>query len=269
MLRNLWRRLNPRPAETAAKPPRDAALAELRLELPRCRSLNEQDWQRLALAATQLERRWAWEGAQGLTLTAAMRARVSLLAAWPVIELGLHWLDRVPGVILYPDAFVVPVEEMDEYGVVHVYEDVRAGEAWGHGLLVLSWADVAASGQRQGFDVVAHEIAHVLDARGGCGPGCPPLPPGIQPEQWRQVTLRTQQQVATAHRLDGAEADDSPVLEVEAAEDPAELFAYASEWFFDAPEALRARHPDYFRLLQGFYEPESARNGQNERHAGG
>jgi len=259
MLRDLWRRLSAR--ATANDPALAQALAELGQELPRCRLLEEPRWQQLVSAATQLDRRWAWEGAQGVTPTPAMRARVSLLAAWPVLELGLHWLDRVPGVILYPDAFVVPVEEMDEYGVVHVYQEVRAGEAWGHGLLVLSWADVAASGRGEGLDVVAHEIAHVLDARGGCGPGCPPLPTGIRPEHWRRVADLTQQQILAAHDCDGAAAEAAPALTIDAAESAAELFAYASEWFFDCPELLQTRHPDYFDLLRRFYAPDPPARG--------
>ena len=69
--------------------------------------------------------------------------------------------------IVYPDEFLVPYEEEDEAGVVHSGRDLRSGEAWERGPLVISLRDVHARPEWEGYNVVIHECAHKLDMRTG------------------------------------------------------------------------------------------------------
>jgi len=48
------------------------------------------------------------------------------------------------------------------------------------------------------------------------------------------------------------------LLDEYAAEDPAEFFAVATEFFFERPRALRARHPDLYTQLRVFYRQDPA-----------
>ena len=101
---------------------------------------------------------------------------IALLAARPVLTLGTGAYGDFHTFILYPDEFIAEEEFEDEAGVVTRGRDLRAGEAWARGPVVLSMADVMDSAQGQGFDVVVHELAHQLDQLNGDMDGFPPLP---------------------------------------------------------------------------------------------
>jgi Mlc titration factor MtfA (ptsG expression regulator) len=72
-------------------------------------------------------------------------------------------------------------EQLDEHGVVHEYDEVLSGEALEGGPVMLSWRDVRSSGRSaaEGYNVVIHEFAHVLDMADGLADGVPPLPADI------------------------------------------------------------------------------------------
>ena len=68
-----------------------------------------------------------------------------------------------------PTRCVARREIEDEDGVVHAYDEVLAGEAMSGGPVMLSWRDVADAGESaaDGYNVVIHEFAHVIDMRDG------------------------------------------------------------------------------------------------------
>ena len=47
-----------------------------------------------------------------------------------------------------------------------------------------------------------------------------------------------------------------PSIDAYAATSTAELFAVATEWFFDRPADLRARMPELYELLRDFYDQQ-------------
>jgi len=124
------------------------------------------------------------EAAGGLAVDETMRTRVAALACLPILELGLDCYDGFASVILYPGEFIVRREHVDEAGVVHVGDDVLSGEAWEAGPVILGWEDVEASGQGEGYNVVAHEFAHKLDLLDGAVNGLPPLHRGMSVAEW-------------------------------------------------------------------------------------
>ncbi len=190
------------------------------------------------------------EGAQGFPVDESMRLNIATQACLPVLGLGYDWLDDLPRVIVYPDEFIPLIEEIDEIGLVHRREEIRAGEAWSGGPLVLSWSDVEAFPiQGEAYNVVFHEIAHVLDMREGGEPnGFPPLPEDLPAARWTEVFSAAYTDMNT--RLDRGEETE---LDPYAADAPEEFFAVASETFLVTPSRLRAAYPAVYAQLAAFY----------------
>lgn len=177
---------------------------------------------------------------------------VALLAAQPVLGLGTHWYRSFQTFILYPGEFVADLQEMDEFGLVHEGEEVRAGEAWAHGPVVLAMDEVWASGQGEGYNVVAHELAHQIDQANGDMDGFPPLHRDMDRAAWTEVFSQAWQRLNA--QLD---QDIEPDLDPYAAESPAEFFAVATELYFDVPDWLADVHPALHQQLQRFYRPDT------------
>lgn len=135
---------------------------------------------------------------QGLQLTSQMQARIALLFALPVLELGAECLDGFNEILLYPTPFVVEDEWQDEIGLVHSGPVVQSGQSWEQGPIVLNWQDVQDSFDLSGFNLVIHEAVHKLDMRnGGVATGVPPIrcarwPPGstICTPRWKACRTR-------------------------------------------------------------------------------
>jgi MtfA peptidase len=194
------------------------------------------------------------QGAGGLQLDAAMRVRIAALACLPILELGLDSYRDFVTVIVYPDEFVVPDREYeDDDGVVHVGDDVLSGEAWDRGPVVLAWADVEASGQGDGYNVVAHEFAHKLDLLDGTIDGMPPLHHEMRRGDWIAAF-----ETAFADLRARVERGETPWLDPYAAEDPGEFFAVCAEMFFDVPAELRDHYPAVYSQLAAFFRQDPA-----------
>jgi Mlc titration factor MtfA (ptsG expression regulator) len=197
------------------------------------------------------------EPAHELVLDDAMRTRIAALACLPILELGLDWYAGFVAVVVHPDAFVIRDREIeDEDGVVHIGDDVLSGEAWEFGPVILSWRDIEASGQGEGFNVVAHEFAHKLDLQSGEGDGTPPLPAGMRLAEWRAVF--DDAYAALDRQL---AAGDEPWIDPYAAEDPGEFFAVCVELFFDVPAALQTELPAVYAQLARFFRQDPAARG--------
>lgn len=154
-------------------------------------------------------------------------------------------------IILYPDEFLRPREEVDEAGVVHVFRDILAGESWHGGPLVLSIADVRASGRREGFNVVLHEFAHKLDMLNGDANGFPPLHRGMKSADWARDFGAAYEDLCA--RVD---AGEDTVVDPYASTDPAEFFAVATEMFFEVPDLLADAYPAVYAQMRQFYRQD-------------
>ena len=151
-------------------------------------------------------------------------------------------------IILYPDAFLRPREETDEAGVVHHSRDILVGESWHGGPLILSIADVEASGRADGVNVILHEFAHKLDMLNGDANGFPPLHRGMSAADWAREFSAAYDDFC--RRIDRGE--DTPI-DPYAASDPAEFFAVLTEVFFEMPHVLYGEYTAVYHQLQQFY----------------
>ncbi len=91
--------------------------------------------------------------------------------------------------------------------------------------------------------MVLHELAHLFDMDGTGADGVPALMDARSGEAWRALARDEMRRARTGRS----------VLRSYAATDRAELFAVATEQFFERPARLRARHPELFEALVAFF----------------
>jgi hypothetical protein len=239
-----WRR--DRILERYAIPP--DAFAEAVAALPILRGLSSEELARLREQASLLIHGKAFSAAGGADVDDATQLAIALQACLLTLNLSEHSYRGWNEIILYPDEFLRDREEMDEAGVVHRSRDILAGESWHGGPLVLSIADVAASGQADGFNVVLHEFAHKLDMLNGDANGFPPLHHGMDASAWARDFGAAYEDLCA--RVD---AGEDTLLDPYASTAPAEFFAVLTEAFFEMPDRVHAEYPALYRHLQQFY----------------
>lgn len=246
--------------------------------LPFIAALPDHDLSRLKQLAEALLEKKTFTGAGGLELSDEVAVLIAAQAALPVLNLTLDLYRDMPGVIVYPSAFIIPQAQVDEAGVVHEWRAPVSGEALdAGGAVVLSWEDVEDT-EAPGYNVVIHEFAHKIDMMNGSANGRPPfLAPfhaGIDMQEWRRVFLAAFENFRVRveqleSRLPQHFNEDNPAhaalydqlcaglpLDPYAAEHPAEFFAVASEEFFVLPQPLAAAYPEVYRLLSLYYRQD-------------
>lgn len=189
-------------------------------------------------------------GAQGLEVTAEMRVAVAAQACLLILNLDTGYFDDWVEVILYPGAFRVRHEHMDEIGLVHDGFDDLSGESWLSGPVILSWDDVELDSYHPepGRNVVLHEFAHKLDGLDGAANGVPPLPGGMSRKAWAEDLSAAYDALCRQ-----ADAGEPTPIDDYAATSPAEFFAVCTEYLFTAPDMLRHCCPAVHRQLALFY----------------
>lgn len=196
-----------------------------------------------------------FHGAQGFVITDEVALSIAAQAVLPVLNLGLQWYDDFVGIVVHREQVLARRIATDESGVVHQWDEVLVGEAMDRGPVMLSWRDVEESGVTapQGYNVVIHEFAHVLDMRDGQADGVPPLPDRAAHDAWLQVL--SDEFDAFCERVDNAQVT---LLDPYGAQGPEELFAVAAEAFFVAPLGFQTEHPRLYTLLKGFFQQDPA-----------
>ncbi len=213
----------------------------------------------LALTRVFLEEK-NFEGAGGLEMTDEVRVTIAAQACLLLLGrsddvCGARVYPALQSIVVYPDEYVAPLEEYQPDGTVYDGPEERSGESWSQGAVAISWADAmaGAADPADGDNVVLHEFAHQLDEETGESNGVPPLPsPGAHAE-WARVMTREYDEFV--RRVD---RNKRVLLDEYAAEDPAEFFAVATEFFFEKPRALRSKHPDLYEQLSSFYHQDPA-----------
>jgi Mlc titration factor MtfA (ptsG expression regulator) len=219
-------------------------------------------------------------GAGELELTDEIAVLIAAQACLLVLNLTLDLYDDMAGIIVYPSAFIVPISEIDEAGVVHEWHEPLSGEAvHAGGAVVLSWEEVENAHQVDaGHNVVIHEFAHKIDMARGSANGFPPfLAPhhqDIDPQKWQQTfsaayTDFTQRVEMLDRQLPDDFDPDNSVdarhydalfatlpMDPYGAKHPAEFFAVASEVFFVQPQPLASAYPEVYALLARYYRQD-------------
>ena len=219
---------------------------------PLARRLDRDRQTRLRGHATWFLARKSFSAVAGAELDDQRRLLIALQATLPVLELGVRALRGWREVIVYPGEFKVQRSHEDAAGVVTEGDDALIGEAWERGPLILSWADVASDLAQpwDGFNVVAHEIAHKLDMLDGAADGMPELPQTLSRRAWI-----TAFQAAFDRHARAVERGRRTVIDAYAAEGADEFFAVVSEMHFSDPAPLVRAEPVLAALLTAYYGP--------------
>ena len=206
--------------------------------------LSESDLLRLFELATLFLHDKSITGAQGFTITDAVRQSIALQACIPILNLSLEWYSGWSSIIIYAGVFKSDNTTTDELGIVHSNSQSRSGEAWLRGPVILSWKDAKHSGERDGHNVVIHEFVHKLDMLNGRANGFPPMQPDMDPNKWTE-TMEHGFADFQKHRKAG--------LDRYGATNPAEFFAVLSEVFFETPSKLIDAYPEIYEIMVKFF----------------
>lgn len=187
-----------------------------------------------------------FSAAGGLRLSNAIVVAIAAQAVLPVLKLGLARYDRFVGIVVHPDEVRVRREVADDAGVVHEYDDVIVGEAIEGGPMMLSWHAVRSAGRMaaQGYNVVIHEFAHVLDEGGAM----PLLPAELPQAEWKATLAQDY-----ARFVERVDAEEDTALDPYGAEAIEEFFCVATEAFFVKPAQMRDEHPALYAMFVRFY----------------
>ena len=193
-------------------------------------------------------------GCNDLVVDDEMRAVITAQASLLLLNRSTDYFADFTSILIYPESFVVPIVHRD--GALETHdEEIRSGESWQRGPLLLSWIDTVhgTTLAGDGHNVVLHEFAHKLDEENGAMDGVPALGNDAQQRDWIDVLGREFDLL----RLRARNVTDG-VLDDYGASSPAEFFAVATEAFFERGAALSARHARLYETLRAYYQVDPA-----------
>ncbi len=169
-------------------------------------------------------RRKTFYGMYGLDVTELHKVVVAANAALVGLQQPVSYFSSVRWILVYPDLIDL------------------AGETFDVSKVILSWEDVQHESEQivPGANLVVHEFAHVLDHRLGLSHGSA----GLR-EAFDELNRKLEQDLPS-------------LLPDDAAENPQEFFAAASEAFFSCPRELQHEYPALYRDLLGLYKLDMA-----------
>jgi MtfA peptidase len=184
-----------------------------------------------------------FEGCGGQEITDQVRVTVAALACMLVLGHNRGIYPKLETILVYPGAYVGRDKKRLEGGTV-VEGDVRAGESWTRGPVVLAWEDAIAEarGEDIGHNVILHEFAHQLDQEDGFADGQPM--DAQEDQEWQEVL---------AEEFEEDDGFEEEVLDDYGKESLAEAFAVATEAFFETAERLEEKHPRLYEKLKRYY----------------
>ncbi len=186
----------------------------------------------------------SFEACGGLAeVTEEMRLVVAGQACLLLLESGYEDFGRLRSVLMYPDAYRAAGDD-------HGSDEVRLGESWQTGSVVLSWQSVeeGADNTEDGRNVVIHEFAHQIDQYDGDADGLPILKRKGDYRRWAQAFAASYDKLC-----DRVNRRRKTVMDPYGATNPAEFFAVATETFFEKPVQMEREHPDVYEELRQFY----------------
>jgi Mlc titration factor MtfA (ptsG expression regulator) len=198
-----------------------------------------------------------FEGCGGLAMTDEIKLTIAAYACILLLHRDHDFYPRLTSILVYPDAYPVPVRRVGPDNMLIEGHEIRAGESWHTGAVVVSWNHLhnrpTDPVDGDGHNVVLHEFAHQLDQEDGVVNGAPLLPRTSMYRAWARILSREYQTL-----LADAAADRPTLLDKYGASNPAEFFAVVTECFFEKPQQLQQRHPELYEELKQYYRQDPA-----------
>lgn len=198
-----------------------------------------------------------FDGRDGLQITDEVRLTIAGQACLLLLGRKNHrCYPKLSRIVVYPDAYVATAAEAAGSVAIHKPQ-VRLGESWQNGAVVLSWRHALAGGRQpdDGQNVVLHEFAHRLDQLSGRADGAPVLDNPGQYRHWAEVMSREFSSLRQRLRL-----RKKAWLNAYGATNPAEFFAVLTEYFFEKPHSLKRHNPELFDIMHSYYGLDPARD---------
>lgn len=196
-----------------------------------------------------------FEGCGGLKITDEIRITIAAQACILLLNRRPTYYPGLKSIYVYPHAYVADARTRLPDGTVIEGDQVRLGESWSRGSLVLAWdhARRGAADVRDGRNVVLHEFAHQLDTEDGVADGAPILEQRSMYVAWARVLGEEYREL-----IDDVEHHRRTLISGYGATNPAEFFAVVTECFFERPRGLQLQHPELYEQLAAFYRQDPA-----------
>jgi Mlc titration factor MtfA (ptsG expression regulator) len=196
-----------------------------------------------------------FEGCGGLKITDEIKVTIAAQACVLLLHRRTDYYPGLNSILVYPRSYVVPRAPKFVGGILMESSDVRLGESWHRGSVVLSWDNVrrGSADIHDGHNVVFHEFAHQLDSSGAKGDSSPVVQDHSTYITWARILEKDYQKLRHDVRRNIATC-----LDMYGARNPAEFFAVATECFFEKPKELQRLHPDLYQELKNFYQQDPA-----------
>jgi Mlc titration factor MtfA (ptsG expression regulator) len=154
-------------------------------------------------------------------------------------------------ILVYPDAYKTGKSSLFRPEEQDNAEEVRLGESWKTGSVVLAWDHVrhGATDRKDGHNLVLHEFAHQLDQEDGRSDGAPILEQRSHYIPWARVLSSEYERLRERTR-----GGRKTVMDRYGATNPAEFFAVATETFFEKPKQMKKKHPELYEELKNYYK---------------
>jgi Mlc titration factor MtfA (ptsG expression regulator) len=218
------------------------------------RLLDEEEQQRLRDLVQVFIAEKHWEGCGGLELDDEMRVTIAGSACLMILAREHDLMREVESILVYPSGVMAPEHQPGFFdGRARIVDGPTAALGLAHhgGPVVLAWDSVlqGARNDRDGQNLVIHEMAHKIDFIDGEADGTPPLDSSAERREWADVCSK-----AFLARKSG----EDTFLRAYAGTNEAEFFAVASEVFFEKPKQLRRAEPELYEVLRAFYKLDLA-----------
>jgi len=247
----------------AEQPFGDEWLAIINKNVPFYRLLPEADQAELRRHIQVFIAEKRFEGCGGLQITDEIKVTIAAQACILLLHRQTDYYPGLPSILVYPRSYVAHKTQWLAGGIMAEGPDVRLGESWHHGSVVLSWDDVrrSAADINDGQNVVFHEFAHQLDSSGAKGDSSPVLSSRTTFAAWARILEKDYEKLqrdVTRNR--------ATLLNEYGAVNPAEFFAVATEYFFEKSEELQRLHPELYEELKRFYQQDPAALHRKTKH---
>ena len=193
----------------------------------------------------------SFEGLRGLEITDEIKVTIAGQACMLLLNRDVDVYPKLYSILVYPDAYKSETSSLFRPEEQDNTEEVRLGESWTTGSVVLAWDHVrhGANDWKDGHNLVLHEFAHQLDQEDGRSDGAPILEQRSHYLPWARVLSSEYERLR-----EKTHGGRKTVLDRYGSTNPAEFFAVATETFFEKPQQMKKKHPELYEELKNYYK---------------